>query len=210
MTQDEARAALNVSRETFERVETFVALLREENERQNLISRASADLVWSRHILDSAQLVTYAPEGAASWLDIGTGPGLPGIVVALLFDGTTTLVEPRKLRVDFLNGVVRSLGLEESVRIVGSKVEALEEAKFDVITARAVAPLADLFALSERFAAPATRWVLPKGKNARVELEAAESLWQGEFRLEPSRTDPDAWIVIAEKVRRRQRGRRGR
>jgi 16S rRNA (guanine527-N7)-methyltransferase len=210
MTEKEARDALDVPRETMRALETFVELLLEENERQNLISRASVEQVWSRHILDSAQLVKFAPAGAKTWLDIGSGPGLPGLVIALLHDGVTTLVEPRKLRANFLGRAVAVLGLQQRVRVAAMRAEDLPDGKYDVITARAVAPLASLFSLSERFGAPATRWVLPKGKNARTELEAAESLWQGEFRLEPSRTDPQAWIVTAEGLRRRQRGDKGR
>src|SRR5689334_9101251 len=103
MTEEEARARLNVPRETLERLEAFEALLKAENEKQNLVSRTSLKSIWSRHILDSAQLREFAPATASSWLDIGSGPGLPGLITALLFDGHTMLVEPRKLRVDFLH-----------------------------------------------------------------------------------------------------------
>ena len=210
MDENEARAWLGVPRETIERLEAFVALLRRENERQNLVSRASLGQVWSRHIVDSAQLIRFAPEPEAAWLDLGTGAGFPGLVIAALHRGPVTLVESRKLRVDFLVRARDLLGLGDRAEIICSKVEALSARKFGVISARAFAPLGRLFELAERFAAPTTRWVLPKGRNAKSELEAAESLWQGEFRLEPSVTDPDAHIIVAEQVCRRERGKKRR
>ena len=207
MDEDEARAKLDVPRETTTRLEAFVSLLRSENSKQNLVSEASLARVWSRHILDSAQLVAFAPSGAKTWLDIGSGAGFPGLVTALLFDGETVLVEPRKLRVDFLRRAAEVLGLGTRTTIIGSKIEALPARRYDVISARAFAALPHLFHVGQRFAAAETRWVLPKGRNAKSELEAAESLWQGKFHVEPSQTDPDAWIIIAEQVEPRKKGR---
>lgn len=189
-----------VSRETEEKLAAYVALLLEENERQNLISRGSVADVWTRHIGDSAQLLDHAGRDV-SWLDIGSGPGLPGIVLAIHGVRAITLVEPRRLRTDFLERCKAALGLD-SVTIVTGKVEQIDGA-FDVITARAVAPLKQLFALGEPLLAPSGRWVLPKGRSAEKELAEARSTWQGEFRLEPSRTDPEARILVAERVRRR-------
>ncbi|MDP9414044.1 MAG: 16S rRNA (guanine(527)-N(7))-methyltransferase RsmG [Pseudomonadota bacterium] len=210
MDEATARAALTVPRETLDRLEAFVALLREENERQNLVSGASLDQVWERHVLDSAQLVGLAPPNATSWLDLGTGAGFPGLVVACLFRGTVTLVEARKLRVEFLVRAAEVLGVAGRTRIICGKVESLDAPPFGVISARAFAPLDKLLALAERFSTTNTRWILPKGRNAKTELEAAESLWQGDFRLEASVTDADASIIVAEAVRRKVKGRSGR
>ncbi len=210
MEEATARAALNVPRETMQRLDAFVALLRKENERQNLVSRASLDHVWERHVLDSAQLVDLAPPNASTWLDLGTGAGFPGLVVACLFPGTVTLVEVRKLRVEFLVHAADVLGISGRTHIVCAKIEAVDASPFGVISARAFAPLDKLLALGERFSTTNTRWILPKGRNAKTELEAAESLWQGDFRFEPSVTDPDASIIVAEAVRRRVKGRSGK
>ena len=92
----------DVPRETMARLDAFARLLREENERQNLVSRASLDRLWQRHIADSAQLLGFAPSPGASWLDLGTGAGFPGLIVAALHRGPVTLVEERRLRADFL------------------------------------------------------------------------------------------------------------
>jgi 16S rRNA (guanine527-N7)-methyltransferase len=197
---------LAVSRETLERLEAFVNLLRRENEVQNLVSRATLDEVWTRHIADSAQLLRFAPSGAETWLDLGTGAGFPGLILARLHPSAVTMVEARKLRVDFLQRAASALELPSSTRIICSKIERFEAPPFAVISARAFAPLERLLALAERFASPETLWVLPKGRNAKSELEEARASWQGEFRLEPSLTDPDAMIIVAERVRRRGRG----
>jgi 16S rRNA (guanine527-N7)-methyltransferase len=199
---DEEAARSTVPRETIPKVEAFLALLREENERQNLVSRASLDLVWTRHVADSAQLLRFAPPGAASWLDLGSGAGFPGLIVALLHPARVTLVEARKLRAEFLRRAAILLGIESKVEIVCARVEAMAPRAFDVIGARAFAPLHRLLALGRPFSKTGTIWILPKGRNAQTELEAVRSSWQGAFRIEPSRTDPEAGIVIASAVRR--------
>lgn len=191
---------MTVSRETTERLDRFVALLLEENDRQNLISRNSASGVWTRHIEDSLQLLDHArPTG--HWLDIGSGAGLPGLVLAIAGVTRITLVEPRRLRTDFLERCRDLLDLK-GLTVVTGKAEQLT-GRFDVITARAVASLDRIFAIGEPLMAPKGRWVLPKGRSAEKELVEACATWQGQFRLEPSRTDPDARILVAHGVRRR-------
>ncbi|TMJ15804.1 MAG: 16S rRNA (guanine(527)-N(7))-methyltransferase RsmG [Alphaproteobacteria bacterium] len=211
MDETAAREALNVPRETLERLEAFVALLREENERQNLVSRATLEQVWVRHLYDSAQLLRFAPEGASTWLDLGSGAGFPGLIVAALRpEGTTTLVESRKLRVDFLKRGAEVLGVTDRVEVVPTSLQAMPAHPFDVISARAFAPLDKLLTLAERFSQPETIWILPKGRNAKSELDAARASWQGVFRLEASLTDSDAMIIVASGVRRIIRGKKGR
>src|SRR3954471_4983849 len=119
-----AVAGRNVSRETYEKIETYAELLREEAKRQNLVSVSTLDHLWERHILDSAQLVRFEPHSGASWVDIGSGAGLPGIVVACLIEGPVTLIEPIKLRAEFLQDVVDRLGLKADVRC--AKAERVE------------------------------------------------------------------------------------
>lgn len=205
MDEEEARERLCVSRETLDRLDRFIGLLREENERQNLVSRASLDEVWNRHILDSAQLLRFVPAGASTWLDLGTGAGFPGLMVAALAPLQVTLVEGRKLRVDFLRRAAELMGITDRAEILCAKAEALSARTFDVISARAFAPLDRLLAIGSRFSTDKSVWVLPKGRNAKSELEAAGSSWQGVFRLEPSLTDADARIVVATEVRPRKR-----
>ena len=193
-----AAAGRDVSRETFARLEPYVALLREENRRQTLGSAPTLDRVWDRHSLDSAQLGRYELHEEASWIDIGSGAGLPGIVIACLVEGSVTLVEPRRLRAEFLHKVSESLGLNATV--LCCKAERVE-GKFDVITARAVASLTKVLEISAHLSTGNTVWALPKGRGALGELAEAKRSWQGDFRVEPSVTDADSYVVVATEVR---------
>jgi len=198
--------AFNVPRETMARLEDFASLLRLENERQNLVSKASLGQLWLRHIADSAQLLRFAPSGS-SWVDLGTGAGFPGLVVAMLHNGPVTLVEERRLRVDFLRRAAVTLRID--VEIVQARAERLPPRPFDVISARAFAPLARLLELGTGLSTTKSVWLLPKGRNAETELAALDSSWQGSFRLEPSVTDPEAAIIVAEGVHRKAERKRG-
>jgi 16S rRNA (guanine527-N7)-methyltransferase len=193
---------MDVSRETFEKLERYVALLREENERQNLVSAATLDQVWDRHITDSAQLVCFEPHRGASWIDIGSGAGLPGIVIACFVEGRVTLLEPRKLRAEFLHRAVAALGLNACV--AAQRAERVD-GRFDVITARAVGPLTHLLEISAHLSTGKTVWALPKGRTAERELAEARRAWQGSFHLKRSVTGTDSFIVVGTGVRARQR-----
>jgi 16S rRNA (guanine527-N7)-methyltransferase len=194
-------AERSVSRETLDKLEAYSALLRQESGRQNLIAASTLDQLWDRHILDSAQLVRFEPRAGASWVDIGSGAGLPGIVIACLVEGPVTLIEPRRLRADFLHKVCDSLRLNATV--VHAKADRAE-GKYDTITARAVANLSQLLKISAHLSTTNSRWVLPKGRSAQAELVEAQKAWQGAFHVEQSVTDADSWIVVATGVRARR------
>ena len=191
-----------VSRETFRKIEDYVDLLRRESARQNLISASTLGNIWERHILDSAQLVRFEPRPGASWLDIGSGAGLPGIVIACLVEGPVVLVEPRRLRAEFLQRAVRELELNAEVS--PSRVERVS-GHFEVITARAVAPLTKLLEISHHLSTGKTVWALPKGRGAHSELADAQRSWQGTLHVEQSVTDDDSYIVLGTGVRVRKR-----
>ncbi len=118
------------------------------------------------------------------------------------------MVESRRLRVDFLQRAAELLQLPPTTKIICDRVERISPQPFDAISARAFAPLERLLTLAQPFAAPETRWVLPKGRNAYAELEAARKSWHGEFHVEPSLTDPEAGIIVAEGVSARGKGAR--
>ncbi|MGB5483787.1 16S rRNA (guanine(527)-N(7))-methyltransferase RsmG [Parasphingorhabdus sp.] len=202
MTEEEAqawlRAEYDVSRETWQKLESFNALLRDEMQHQNLISKASADSLWSRHIVDSAQLLRYAPAPDAGkiWLDLGTGAGFPGIVIAILTPFRVCMVESRKRRAEFLNKVVKETSIGDHATVVADRLENMESFPADVISARAFAPLDRLIALSHRFSTENTVWLLPKGKNAVRELKGLSPKRQKMFHVEHSLTDPNAGILV--------------
>ena len=205
MDESEARAwverRFDVPRETMARLDAFAALLRQESEHQNLVSKASLGQLWLRHFADSAQLLAFSPSAEASWVDLGSGAGFPGLIAAILHNGPVTLVEERRLRVEFLGRAADALGVK--VEIIASKVERITQRSFDVISARAFAPLAKLLDLGTGLSTTKTIWMLPKGRNAETELAALDASWQGDFRIEASVTDPGAGIIIAEGVQRR-------
>lgn len=191
-------AGRDVSRETMEKLEAYQTLLRAESQRQNLIASSTLGHLWARHILDSAQLVRFEPHPGASWVDIGSGAGLPGIVIACIVDGPVTLIEPRRLRADFLHRVCDALRLRASV-ITGKAERAT--GSHDVITARAVASLSHVFEISAHLSTGNTIWALPKGRSARAELAEARLSWQGVFHVKQSLTDIDSFIVVGTGVR---------
>lgn len=191
----------SVSRETFERLEAYASLLREESGRQNLISSSTLETLWDRHILDSAQLLRFEPRPGAAWADIGSGAGLPGIVVACFVSGPVSLIEPRRLRAEFLHKVAESLKLNVSVLAVKAERAG---GKYDVITARAVTKLSELLKISAHLSTRNTVWALPKGRSALGELAEARKAWQGTFHVEQSVTDDDSSIIVATGVRAKE------
>jgi 16S rRNA (guanine527-N7)-methyltransferase len=182
-----------------DRLATFIGLLEAENRQQNLISTASLDQVWQRHIADSLQLLLHVPrETPSPWLDLGSGAGMPGLVLAIARpDLTFHLVESRKKRVSWLEGVAREFGLE-NCRVHGARLESVETAPMAVICARAFAPLEKLLSLSARFSTQHTVWLLPKGRSAAQELSEQPESIRRMFHVEQSRTDGQAGIVTGQ------------
>lgn len=206
MTEQEAQAWIVAQwgNERLTVLAQYVDLLIDGAMQQNLIAPSTVATVWSRHIVDSAQLVPLADAHLArgDWLDVGSGAGLPGVVATILQQRSVTMVEPRKRRAEFLQSVVRALGLNASV--VATKVEAMERrAPFAIVSARAVAPLATLFDVAQKVTDANTLWLLPKGRAAQIEVEAARQTWQGMFHVEHSVTEADSLIVAAHGVVRR-------
>ena len=179
-----------------ERLETLVRMLGEENRRQNLVSAASLDSVWLRHIADSAQLLLHVPrETSSPWLDLGTGAGFPGLVIAALRpECRVVMVESRARRTDWLESARTALTLDQA-EVFAGRLESLPEQKFRVISARAFAPLPRLLDLSARFSTSDTRWLLPKGRSAAQELLELKG-WRHMFHVEQSLSDAEAGVIV--------------
>ena len=180
-----------------ERLTHLAQALRDENERQNLVSRPSLQAIWSRHFADSAQLLSHVPrETEGAWLDLGTGAGLPGLIIAILQPKReVVLVESRKLRVQWLERMCKELDLA-NCRVEGARLENVESFPAAVISARAFAPLAKLLRLSARFSTDDTCWVLPKGRSAAQEVQELPKRLQSMFHVEHSVTDHEAGVII--------------
>lgn len=204
MTEDEAR---NWIEEQFgdvalHRLSDFAHMVEMESARQNLIAASTLPMIWSRHIVDSAQLVSLSGKADGPWVDIGTGAGFPGMIVGILSGLPTILVEPRRRRVDFLQDAVDRLALTHTISVVGSKIETAK-VKAGIISARAVAPVSALLGSAVHTARKETLWLLPKGRSAREEVAQAKLSWHGTFHVEQSITDPTSLIVIASGIARR-------
>ncbi|TVV73902.1 16S rRNA (guanine(527)-N(7))-methyltransferase RsmG [Sphingomonas solaris] len=202
MTEDDARRwiADRVPRETFDLIEQFVALVVAEAGQQNLISAATIETIWNRHVVDSAQLLDLAPP-AGRWIDLGAGAGFPGMVVGLVGRHQVSLAESRAKRIAFLREAIDTSGMGDRIDVLPGRIEMLPAEPFDVISARAFAPLDRLFSSALHLSSRRTRWVLPKGRGAQAELDAVRGSWQGDFSIVPSITDADAAIIVAENVR---------
>lgn len=208
--------AFGVSRETLARLEIYEALLRTWQKTINLVSPATLDEAWHRHFADSAQLLDFALaeiaaegksagqlEGGKVWLDLGSGGGFPGLVLAILLaerdpKARMTLVESDSRKSAFLAEVGRKTGVAVEIRAERSE-KAATQAKSqikDVITARALAPLPKLLGLVLPFFSPQAVALFPKGRDAEAEVEAAQKDFTFEAKLLPSLTDTEARIVI--------------
>lgn len=198
ITEKEARAfvAARCNAAAFVALEAFVDALSSENSRQNLVSATSLGSVWARHIADSAQLLDHAPEEWTNWLDLGTGAGLPGLVIALMRpDLTVRLVESRRLRIEWLQTRLAAARCSNAA-VIGRRLEAAETLPSSVISARAFAPLPQLVASARRFSTSDTVWLLPKGRSAAQEVERLPLALRRMFHVEPSVTDADSGIVV--------------
>jgi 16S rRNA (guanine527-N7)-methyltransferase len=203
--------AFNVSRETLDQLLTYVALLEQWQPRINLVAGATLPDVWHRHVADSAQLLALAPE-AGTWLDIGSGAGFPGLVIAIMAHGRPgpriTLIESDRRKCAFLAEVARRTGI--SVEIHTARIEQIATQRMlgsvDVVSARALAPLVRLLPLSLPFFGDATLGLFPKGRDAESEVAQARANWVFDVEMTPSLTDAAARIVAIRRPRARTEG----
>lgn len=191
-------ARSGVSRETLERLEAYAAILEKWSPRINLVSRATLEDLWTRHFLDSAQLLELAPAEARTWCDLGSGGGFPGLVVAILAaermpDLAVTLIESDTRKAVFLRTVLRETGAQATV--LDRRIEAAPAQAADIVSARALAPLPALLGLAHRHMAVGGIGLFPKGARHAEELRDALELWRFRCETHPSQTDPDAVLL---------------
>ena len=189
---------LNVSRETFEKLELLERELRRWQAIKNLVGPATLDRIWDRHIVDSLQLLDLAPD-ATTWLDLGSGAGFPGLVLAIAGAARglqVHLVESNSRKCAFLRHIARLTGA--SARVHEARLETVVPGfvgKADVVSARALASLPMLLDWTEPLLKAGTMGLFPKGRDAEIELTEARKKWTFEAEILPSLTDPDARIL---------------
>lgn len=184
------------------RLEAYVALLLTWSTRINLVGRTTLDDLWRRHFLDSAQLMPLIPAGAGNLVDLGSGAGFPGLVLAILGVPGVELIEADSRKAAFLHEAARLTGA--SVVIRGCRIEAVAPHAADVLTARACAPLQQLLTLGERFIGPQTACLFLKGARAEEELTEAGKAWTMTATRHPSRADPGGSILLLQQVAPRE------
>ncbi len=190
--------ALNVSRETLDRLEILSELLIKWNPRINLVSKSTIDDLWSRHILDSTQVLRSAPKSVAHWVDIGSGGGFPGLVVALMAGEAeapkkVTLIESDQRKCAFLRTVLRETGIQAAV--LTQRIEQADPQNADVLSARALADLPLLLEFSERHLRQGGIGLFQKGARWEKELKSAQESWSFNCEVVQSITESQAVIL---------------
>jgi 16S rRNA (guanine527-N7)-methyltransferase len=196
---EEFAARTGVSRETLARLKAYVGLLTDWNARHNLVAKSTLPGLWHRHIWDSAQLAPLIPETAQTLADMGSGAGFPGLVLAAIRPGLQiTLYEATTNKCAFLQAAVDRMGLKVEIR--NARLEDLAPQPYDVVTARALAPLPLLLNYAHRFAGQNTVCLLLKGQNVGAELTEAAKYWNMKTSQVPSQTEPSAAIVTVREL----------
>ena len=198
-------AAFNVSRETIERLELYAQLVVKWQKAVNLVAKSTLNDLWHRHMADSAQLLSHAPD-VGRWLDLGSGGGFPGMVVAILraesgHDGVT-LIESDQRKCAFLQDVRRQTGI--AVEIVDQRIELAAThsivGQVDVVSARALAPMSGLLALAAGYLAADGICLFLKGRAVDDDLAKARKHWHFDCDLVASMTEPQARIAVITRV----------
>lgn len=187
----------DVSRETFERLELLASLLKKWNPTINLVSKSTLGDLWDRHIQDSVQVFTQDKDGTGSWVDIGSGGGFPGLVVAILnadkkYPRTVTLIESDLRKCTFLRTVLRETGVKATV--LNDRIEKVDPQSAGILSARALADLSMLLEFSEHHLDPEGTALFPKGINWKNELQEAQKTWS--FECESIKSDTQEGAVI--------------
>ncbi len=195
---------VDVSRETFEKLEAFAALVKKWTPKINLISKSSLPDLWDRHIVDSVQLYQMVPHDG-KWVDIGSGGGFPGIIIAILREmagvsGGVTLVESDQRKCAFLRTAIRELDLNANV--ISERIEDIPPLNADIISARALANINTLLGFAERHLKPEGIAIFPKGETWRKEHEDALHLWSYSYEAISSTTNPAAAILKIKDITR--------
>lgn len=202
---DHVLSSLDVSRETSDRLRLLANLLLKWNPRINLVSKSTLETLWTRHILDSAQIFDLVPHPVGHWVDIGSGGGFPGLVVAILAaekdpSQTTTLIESDQRKCAFLRTVLRETGVSGAV--LTKRIEQAEPQDADVLSARALADLSQLYEFAERHLSKSGTALFPKGVTWQKELREAEESWSFSHEVITSKSEPEAVILKLGDIRR--------
>ena len=198
----------SVSHETFLKLQTYNSLLREWQEKFNLVSQSSLEDAWNRHFMDSVQLLKFIPEKAKYLIDFGSGAGFPGMVLAIILREKTpylkvTLVESIKKKTMYLKEVAEKT--QTNVEILNERIEKIKNKKYDVITSRAMSSLENLLTYAKPFCKKETICIFPKGKKYSEELAEARKKWQFKCRIEANEQSSEGKILIVSNIKEKEK-----
>ncbi|MBU2992310.1 16S rRNA (guanine(527)-N(7))-methyltransferase RsmG [Octadecabacter sp. 1_MG-2023] len=205
MIQSSKRVAgLDVSRETMEKLQSFAHLLERWTKSINLIAPNTVSEIWTRHIVDSAQIYQFAPANWSNWTDLGSGGGLPGVIVAILDrdDRPVTLIESDQRKCLFLNTVRRELSL--NLNVLNERIENVQNAQASILSSRALASLPDLLSFADRLLDANGVALFSKGARYEEELDQAKKDWHFDVSAHQSQTNSDARILEISRIRSRE------
>jgi 16S rRNA (guanine527-N7)-methyltransferase len=194
---------INVSRETLQRLETYAGLLVKWQAKINLVGPATLPDLWRRHFLDSAQLLPLLPAAAGTLVDLGSGAGFPGLVLAVMIEWRVHLLDSDQRKCAFLRQVALDCGVVDRVTIHPKRIEQVTGIAADVVTARACAPLGELLDLAEPFIGEKGTGVFLKGAQAEEELTQAQRRWTMRLDRRDSISDPAGKLLIVSQLKRK-------
>lgn len=200
---DTTIGGVNVSRETYDDLQKFAELVCKWTPKINLISKSSIPEIWERHVVDSVQIYKFSPDTYEKWVDIGSGGGFPGIVMAIIGkvqqpNAVFVLIESDQRKATFLRSAIRDLGLRATV--IADRIESAVPQGADIVSARALSTLSTLFPLILRHLKPDGYTILHKGKRAQEEVAEARQRWCFDLEESASLTDPEGQILIAKGI----------
>ncbi len=196
---------LNVSRETMDNLQTLVSLLKKWNKTINLVGKSTIEQIWARHILDSAQMWQHRPHNLETWVDLGSGGGFPGLVVAILAKADASsavfhLIESDARKCAFLRNVSRETSINTKIHVC--RIESAESISADVVSARALASVDVLFDYSQKFLSKNAYCLFLKGQSCATEVENARDSWQFQSETTKSLSDSHGAILKAWNIKR--------
>jgi len=198
MTPEQFQTAANVSRETMDRLMAMDAVLLDWSSRHNLIARSTIDDRWRRHYLDCAQLIALLPAAKTHIVDLGSGAGFPGLVIAAVLaddNVSITMIESTGKKAAFLSAAIEAMGLSNA-KVIPARIESVKLPNApDIVTARALAQLDKLLVYAHGIGSKNTKYFLPKGQDVEGELTAAAKSWHMTVIRHPSITNPNATIL---------------
>ena len=199
LSRAEAGALLGVSRETLDRLQTYLDLLARWQQRINLVGPSTLEDPWRRHIVDCGQLWRLWPENARSFVDLGSGAGLPGLVLAIMGAPEVHLVESDQRKAAFLREAARACGVAATIH--AGRAETVPPLAADVVTARALAPLPELLRLADRHVHAGPTCLFLKGRTVASELTRAREVWTMRAASVGSLSDPEGQILLISEIR---------